>query len=243
MSSRATSHFDRLARDYDALRPVDDGWWEVFEALVRAGDLRGRRVLEVGCGTGRLAAALADRAAARVWAVDASSEMAAAARASGVTVRVAPAEQLPFRDGWFERVVMRMVVHLLDAPAALAEARRVLRPDGILAVATLDPSWFGEHWLLPWFPSIPAIDAERFPTAERLEAELAAAGFCTTIERVVQDASMTRDEALAKMRGRAFSTFSLLPEDEYRACLAHAEAEVPARLDYRRIWLVASAVS
>ena len=42
------------------------------------------------------------------------------------TVKVAPAERLPFKDGWFERAVMWLVVHLVDRPQAFAEARRVL---------------------------------------------------------------------------------------------------------------------
>ena len=67
--------FDERAARYDDLRPVDDQWWEVFAALVRIGNLRGSRVLEVGCGTGRLAHGLEARELARVWAVDASAAM------------------------------------------------------------------------------------------------------------------------------------------------------------------------
>jgi SAM-dependent methyltransferase len=198
-------------------------------------------VLEVGCGTGRLAEALAERAVAKIWAVDASAEMAAQARRRGVTVRVAPAERLPFRDGWFDRAVLRMVVHLLDRPAAFAELRRVLRPDGRVVVASIDPAGFDGHWLAPWFPSLPRIDRERFPSADRLRADLEEAGFAATVERFSHEAMVTRADALARMRGRAFSTFSLLPEDEYRDGLARAEAELPERLDYTRGWLLATA--
>lgn len=243
MSSSATDeHFGRIASDYDALRPVDDDWWEVFDALVRLGDLRGRRVLELGCGTGRLAAALAGRAVAKVWAVDASPEMVAAARSRGVTARTARADALPFKDGWFERVVARMVVHLLDRPAAFAEAARVLAPAGRIGIATIDPERFGEHWLNPWFPSIARIDAERFPDAATLEAELSRAGFEPRLERLAQEVATTRERALGTMRGRAFSTFALIPEDEYREGLARAERELPERLEYRRSWLLAAGV-
>lgn len=244
MSSPATSgagHFDRIAADYDALRPVDEAWWQVFDALVAAGDLRGRRVLELGCGTGRLAAALAERAYAKVWAVDASPEMAAAARAAGVTVRVAEAKRLPFRDGWFDRVVARMAVHLLDRPRAFAEAHRVLAPDGLLVLATLDPDGFAGHWLEPWFPSVPRVDRARFPSAEQLRAELAAAGFAPQVERLERAVSLERRQALATIRGRAFSTFDLIPADEYRDGLARAEAELPERIDHRSAWLIVSA--
>src|SRR5829696_7530114 len=89
--------FGRVARRYDELRPADANWWEVFELLVREGDLVGRRVLDIGCGTGRAAAALAERGS-RVWGVEPEPEMAARARERLSTVKIAPAERLPFKD-------------------------------------------------------------------------------------------------------------------------------------------------
>src|SRR5262249_25051144 len=88
--------FGARAHVSDRLRPTDAAWWEAFDALVELGDLRGRRVLDVGCGTGRLAAALAEKAAAKVWGVDASPEMVAVAKESlpaSVGVRRADAER------------------------------------------------------------------------------------------------------------------------------------------------------
>jgi ubiquinone/menaquinone biosynthesis C-methylase UbiE len=243
MSSSATSgsHFARVAATYDELRPTDDRWWQLFDAIVEAGDLRGRRVLDLGCGTGQLAAALAERAFAGVWGVDASEELAAVARANGVDVKVAPAERLPFKAGWFERAVARMSVHLLDRPRAFAELHRVLAPDGRAVVATMDPAWFDRHWLLPSFPGLIARDRERFPSAGRLEADLRAAGFEVDLHRLDQPAAITRANALARIRGRAFSTFDLLTEDEYSEGLAHAEAELPERQEYTVTWLLAVA--
>ncbi|MDX6511600.1 MAG: hypothetical protein QOE36_1104, partial [Gaiellaceae bacterium] len=95
--------------------------------LVREGDLRGRRVLDAGCGTGTLSAALAERAAAKVWGVDAEPRMLEVARSrvpAGVGVREGSLEALPFRDGWFERAVARLVLHLVDRRRAFAELRR-----------------------------------------------------------------------------------------------------------------------
>ncbi len=96
MSTIGSPDFDARARIYDTLRPPDAAWRERFAALVELGDLRGRRVLDVGCGTGRLAAALAEEARAKVWALDASDEMVAVARETvpaGVGVRQGSAER------------------------------------------------------------------------------------------------------------------------------------------------------
>jgi SAM-dependent methyltransferase len=125
-----TPDFGELASSYDELRPQDANWWELAERLVELGDLRGRRVLDAGTGTGAFAAALAERWAAKVWGVDPSPEMLEVARArvpSSVGLKQGWAEALPFRDGWFERVVMRLVAHLVDRPVAFAEAAL---PDG-----------------------------------------------------------------------------------------------------------------
>jgi SAM-dependent methyltransferase len=238
--------FGARAARYDELRPVDANWWELFDTLVREGDLRGRRVLDVGCGTGRLAAALAERALCRVWAVDPSPEMLEVARRHvprGVGLKLGSAESLPFRDNWFERVTMRLVLHLVDRGRALAEARRVLGPGGRLALATFDPTHFDAFWLNRLFPSLERIDRARFPTTDVLRAELRAAGFGSVqVVRLSQERSLERGAALERIRGRHISTFDLLDEDEYRAGLDRAERELPERVDYRLEWALAVAV-
>lgn len=234
--------FSRRAATYDELRPTDDSWWEVYDALVREGDLNGRRVLDIGSGTGRFAAALSQRA--KVWAVDQSPEMleVARARAPGVRFKEATAYELPFKDGWFERATMWLVVHLLDRPRAYAEIRRVLAQGGRTAVATFDPSYFGLFWFRDYFPSMEEIDRARFPTREDFRAELAGAGFeAPGFTRISQRATVTRDVALERIRGRHIATFDLISEDEFRSGVERAERELPDQINYRQEWLLAVA--
>jgi ubiquinone/menaquinone biosynthesis C-methylase UbiE len=223
--------FDARARAYDALRPTDAAWWAAFDALVELGDLRGRRVLDVGCGTGRLADALVREAQAKVWGVDASAEMVAVARETlpaGVGVRQGGAEELPFRDAWFDRVAMSLVLHLVDRPRALAEARRVVTGEGRVAISTFHPEHFETYWALPWFPSIREIDLARFPTPEQMERELAEAGFpAFASRRLSYRVELTREAALARIRGRHISTFDLLTPEEVAEGTARAERELP----------------
>src|SRR5437588_4079271 len=242
MSSSLTPDFGRRAASYDELRPVDENWWELFELLVREGDLRGRRVLDAGSGTGRFAAALADEA--RVWGIDPTPEMLEVARSRAPKVRFkqASAEQLPFKDAWFERAVLWLVVHLVERPRAFAELHRVLAPGGRLLVATFDPSYFDEFWLNRLFPSMEAIDRARFPAREELTAELAAASFgATRIVPLSQRATLDRERALEKIRGRHISTFDLIGDDEYRAGLERAERELSDRIEIAVEWFVAVA--
>jgi ubiquinone/menaquinone biosynthesis C-methylase UbiE len=245
-SSSQSPDFGARAARYDELRPVDDNWRELFDALVRAGDFRGRRVLEVGCGTGTLAVALAEQA--RVWAVDSSPEMlqVARARAGGERVgwRVADATALPFRNGWFDRVVMRLVVHLVDRPVAFGEAARVLVPRGRFAIATFDPEHFDRYWLNELFPSLERVDRARFPSPEALEGELRAAGFADVeLTRLNQRGELGRDAALEKIRGKHISTFDLIDDDEYETGLALAERELSDPVRYSVEWLVAMATA
>jgi ubiquinone/menaquinone biosynthesis C-methylase UbiE len=209
--------------------------------LVREGDLVGKRVLDVGCGTGRLAAELHERGN-RVWGIDPSSEMVRAAKARGVNAKVARAEQLPFKEGWFERAVLWLSVHLLDRPRAFAEFRRVVAPEGLVLIATFDPSHFDRFWLREIFPSLERIDRERFPTPSQLERELFAAGFEPRVSRLSQRAEITREAALERIRGRNISTLQLISEEEYAAGLEKAKRELPARIVYTLEWLVVIAV-
>jgi SAM-dependent methyltransferase len=115
-------------------------------AILDALDLRpGDRLLDVGCGGGLLLRdALATGATAT--GVDHSEEMVRLARerAPDATVELASAERLPFADRSFTAVAMAVVFFFLPDPAAaLAESRRVLAPDGRLAIYTTAPELRG----------------------------------------------------------------------------------------------------
>lgn len=109
------------------------------------GDLRGVRLLDVGCGGGYLAEALA-RAGASVAGVDLSSSTIEAARrhaaAAGLSIdyRAADATALPFADGAFDVVVSSdFLEHVSDRlDTVIAEQVRVLRAGGVLAFETVN---------------------------------------------------------------------------------------------------------
>jgi hypothetical protein len=118
----------------------------------------------------------------------------------------------------------------------------VLAPGGRAVIATFRPEHFERIWLAPLFPSLGAIDRARFPDPAVLADELRAAGFSEVRTRALtQPASVGREEALERLRGRYISTLSLLSEDEYRAGLARAERELAERTEYALEWSILAA--
>jgi SAM-dependent methyltransferase len=170
--------------------------------------------------------------------VDASPEMVELARRRGVNAKQASAEALPFKEGWFERALLVLVVHVLDRPRAFAELRRVLAAEGRIAIATFAPAQFDDYYLSPYFPSLAEIDRARFPTPETLEEELDAAGFSARTISVHQRTTISRDWALERIRGRFISTLFLLDEEEYAEGLAKAERELPVQVEAEQHLLV-----
>lgn len=225
--------FDRLAADYDRLRPAGDAWEQLAERTL-AGMAGCRRLVDVGCGTGRFAIFARRRLGARVWGVDPSAEMLRQARsrpgARGIGWKRGVAERLPFRDGWFDAAHMHLVVHTLtDRRHALAEIARVLGRDGRLAIATFAPEHFDRFFLNPYFPTLAAIDRARFPNPAVLAEDLTTAGFVDThTERIDQPIRADPSAVLERVRGRYISTLHLLDPDDYAAGLTKLEAEVRA---------------
>jgi SAM-dependent methyltransferase len=109
---------------------------------------RGKRVLDIGCGTGYGSAVLAE-AALHVTGVDVSPEAVASARAAfsreNIEFLSASAERLPFPDSSFDLIIaFEVIEHLEDWKALLAEARRLLSPTGQFIVSTPNKLYYAE---------------------------------------------------------------------------------------------------
>jgi SAM-dependent methyltransferase len=105
-----------------------------------AGIEAGERVLDVGAGTGALTADLIRRGA-EAAAADPSPPFVAALRERfpDIGVHEAPAEELPWPDESFDAALAQLVLSFMrDAPAGIAEMRRVVRPGGVVAACMWD---------------------------------------------------------------------------------------------------------
>ncbi len=158
MSELQSPDFDVRARTYDTLRP----------ATVPGGSDSRRSSSSVTSAAGAFSTSGAapassrphssPRRAPRYGESTRAQEMVAVARAAvpaGVGIRHGSAEQLPFRDGWFDRATMSLVIHLVDRPATFAEVRRVLTPTGRVAIATFHEDHFAHLLAQPLFPLHP----------------------------------------------------------------------------------------
>jgi ubiquinone/menaquinone biosynthesis C-methylase UbiE len=138
--------------------------------LEAAGITAGEQVLDVGCGTGTLTLAAKSRVGAKgsVRGVDASPEMIARARTKAeqggvpVTFEIAQAQSLPFPDATFDVALCSLALHHLSGDArgkALAEMRRVLKPDGRILIVEFSQ----ERGLWAWLNPVALVHALKNP--------------------------------------------------------------------------------
>ena len=164
------------------------------DLVARLAPLQPASVLELAAGTGVVTRELAARlpAAVRIVATDLHPAMLAVAAAHGVARAVdwrqADAMALPFEDASFDAVVCQFgAMFFPDKARAFAEARRVLRPGGVLLlnvwdrIETNDFAAVVSHAIAGLFPDDPPRFLARLPhgyfSAQAIARDLAAAGF------------------------------------------------------------------
>ncbi len=143
---RIVEQFTRWAQPFSDL-PIHAEQEAMAMTLEACAVAPGMAVLDVACGPGIVACALAGKGG-HVTGIDLTPAMIETARArqrqtglTGMDWRVGNATELPFAEGAFDRVVTRYSFHHLQDPAAaLAEMKRVCRPGGRVVVIDATPS-------------------------------------------------------------------------------------------------------
>lgn len=243
------------AAQYHRVSDPQRSWGlKVLERLAPAGV---ERILDIGCGTGRLTADLGQRAPdARITGADRSWTMVREARGNltaSIGVIQADGAALPFADEAFDAVFSTATFHWVpDHPRLFAEIHRVLRSGGRLVsqagggpnlkrLYTRTAGLSGDEQYAPWFEGWQ--DPWTFAGVDDTRARLAAAGFAHT--RVWLESAPTR---LADAAGYAefVTTVCLrhqlhrLPEPQRGPYVARLTAmaasdEPPFTLDYWRL--------
>jgi ubiquinone biosynthesis O-methyltransferase len=158
-----------------------------FDPIV--GDWRGAAVLDLGCGGGFMAVALAERGA-KVTGIDPSESAVGAARRHAkengldINYQISGGESLPFADGAFDIVVcVDVLEHVEDLQRVLSEVRRVLRPDGIFLFDTINRTRLASFLMVTVGENVIGLlppgthDPALFIRPEELTQKLQVAGF------------------------------------------------------------------
>lgn len=142
---RPRHHLAKRALASLALAPFPELRRALERSVMHLPPIAGGRVLDVGCGEGRTLEALRDLG----WAVEGVDFDAAAvqhARSRGLEVHCGGVEDRHYPDGRFHAIVLSHVLeHVVDPAALLRECRRILRNDGVVAIATPNAESLGHH--------------------------------------------------------------------------------------------------
>ena len=223
-----TEHFDERFSEENVTF-----WVPILADAARIGP--GARVLDVGCGTGGFARAIAAGSSARVTGLDSSARFVEFARSRPGSVEwvVGDGEELPFADTSFDRVLLSLVLHQLARPgAAVAEAFRVLVPGGAVLVRTIAPEDAVRRIPERYIPAMAAADAARMPSLAQVEAWLEGASFeRLDTRRVLRNAVLNLADEERRVRVEVASRYAFVTADELEDGLRRMRADAEAHGD------------
>jgi SAM-dependent methyltransferase len=195
-------------------------------------DIAGLRVLDLGAGTGKLTALLAERGA-DVTAIEPDEAMLAELRRRLPSVRAvgAPAEAIPLPDGSVDAVLCAQSLHWFDLSKALPEIARVLTDGGVLGAL-----WNSDDDRVPWVAGLR--DAAGGAAAPTLSSRRAEGAYFSAdqfgpryapVERAEFPNAQPRtaDSLVALMA--THSQVLVLPPAERERLLAHVRAYLASR--------------
>ena len=232
--------YTRQAQTYDETRAASPSvLGPLRQALAGA---PGRRLADIGGGTGNYSRALRDEGWEPV-VIDREPAMLAHAAAKGLATIEGDAQRLPLADASVDAAMLvSMIHHVEDQSAALAEARRILRPGGRLALMVFTREDVADLWISDYFPSTRRWITESHLPLDALLAMLPGSHRIEVVFRDLEDGSLAAlaadPERVADPRWhRQTSYFERLERDhrdELEAGLARLREDIAAGTAPRR---------
>lgn len=141
------SSFDEKMNKYDVNKRID----VVFNEMLNE-DIKGRKFLDAGCGTGLFSKVACDRGA-DVYSMDLGENLLNEVKKKCNSNRVVGSIlEIPFPDNTFDIVMSSEVIeHVPDPKKAIAELYRVLKPGGIMVLTTPNKFWYFAIWIANTF--------------------------------------------------------------------------------------------
>ena len=232
--------YSRQAEQYDQTRSASPSVLRPLREALRGAP--GRRLADIGGGTGNYALALKDEGWQPV-VIDRSPAMLTRASSKGLETVQADAQRLPLGDETLDAAMMiSMLHHVEDRRAALAEARRILRPGGRLVLMGFTGEDAATLWILDYFPiSRPWMEATHPPRSAFL-SDLPGSNVVSFRIEDMDDASLAAlsadpERVLAAAQRAQTSFFERMRRDhptELRAGLARLQDDIAADRAPRR---------
>lgn len=138
--------YNEIARDYHARRMRGNDFNELLDKKISfsfLGDVKDKRILDAGCGTGIFSKEL-DKKGANLFSIDLSEEMLSIARKNCKGTKIVfergSIDDLPYENNYFDKVISNLAIHSIENPLpCLEEFGRVLKEGGVLVFSTNHP--------------------------------------------------------------------------------------------------------
>jgi ubiquinone/menaquinone biosynthesis C-methylase UbiE len=152
LRARIQASFDEASRNEEHFpSTIDPRIYHVKLIREHLGDLRGRRVLDVGCGKGRFARVFHEQEpAAELWGLDISEEMLRFVP-EGIHTRAGSMTELPFESESFDAAyATESLEHAVEIEQAVTEICRVVKPGGRIAIIDKNAGEWGRLETPEW---------------------------------------------------------------------------------------------
>ena len=162
LRARIQSSFDEASRDEEHFpSTIDPRIYHVKLIREHLGDLRRKRVLDVGCGKGRFARVFREQEPeAEIWGLDISEEMLRFVP-EGIHTRAGSMTELPFENSFFDAAyATESLEHAVEIDKAVSEMCRVVKAGGRIAIIDKNRAQWGRLQTPEW---------ERWFTRKELE--------------------------------------------------------------------------